>query len=237
VTVLTRFDAPSLRPPFGRAKFHAVRAEALPAQEIDRIERHHAVGPAAIRHDVAAFLQRAQAFPEVCERHGHRTRKVRRHVLLARPDIDECDLAGADTPHEFVIAHRLQRTAFFQILARDVLGFCQPGLRQASQLEKQRTDVRVCKPTCHVQARLVCLDQTRASEHLQMVRGRCDTLTGLIGERFDRPGSLGEEIEELETVRACRGLANPRDLFVDRGLGDEGRVSVGMDQILKCILE
>ena len=69
VTVGARFHAPSLRAPFGHAVFHAVRAEALPSQEIDRIERHHAVRTAAVRDDVAAFLQLAQAGPEVCERH------------------------------------------------------------------------------------------------------------------------------------------------------------------------
>jgi len=42
-TVVARFHPPSLRTPFGHAVFHAVSAEALPSQEIDRIERHHAV--------------------------------------------------------------------------------------------------------------------------------------------------------------------------------------------------
>jgi hypothetical protein len=51
-----------------------------------------------------------------------------------------------------------------------------------------------------------------------MVRCRRDALTGLLGERFDRPGSLGKEIEELETVRAGRGLADACDLLVDRAL-------------------
>jgi hypothetical protein len=59
VTVVARFHAPSLRPPFGHAVFHAVSAEALPSQEIDRIERHHTVGAAAVRDNVAPLLQRA----------------------------------------------------------------------------------------------------------------------------------------------------------------------------------
>ncbi len=163
------------------------------------------------------FCSSPKRFAEVCERHGNSARDVRRHVLLARADVDERDLAGADTPHEFVVVNRLQRAAFLEVLARHVLDFCQPGLRQASQVEKELAHLRVRQPVRHVQAGLVSLDQTRASEHLQMVRGRRDALAGLVGERFDRPGALGQEVEELETARTGRGLADARDLLVDRG--------------------
>ena len=37
-------------------------------------------------------------------------------------------------------AHRLQRAAFLQRLARHLLDFRQPGLRQASQLKKELAD-------------------------------------------------------------------------------------------------
>jgi hypothetical protein len=85
-------------------------------------------------------------------------------------------------------------------------------------LEEELTDLRVREAVRHVQARLLGLDQTRASQHLQMVRGRRDTLAGLTGEGIHRPWALRQEVEELETVRAARGLANPGDLFVDRRL-------------------
>jgi hypothetical protein len=218
VTVVAGFNAPSPRPPFGHTMLHTVRAEALPSQEIDRVERHHAVRAAAIRHDVAAFLQLAEAFPEVGERHGDRARYVSREVLLTGTDVDEGDLAGADTPHELVVANRLKRTAFFEVLARHLLDLGQPRFRQASQLEKELAHVRVREPVRDVQARLLGLDQMGASEHLQVVRSRRDTLAGLVGERFDRPVSLGQEIEELETVWARCGLADARDILVDSAL-------------------
>ena len=88
--------------------------------------RHHAVRAAAIRHDVAPFRQRSQAFPKFCDRCGDGTRNVSRHVLLARTDVDERDLTGADTSHELVITDRLQRATFLQVLARHLLDFCQP---------------------------------------------------------------------------------------------------------------
>jgi len=62
----------------------------------------------------------------------------------------------------------------------------------------------------------VRLDQTRPSEHLQMVRGRRDALAGLVSERLDGPPSLGQEVEELETARTGRGLTDTRDLLIDR---------------------
>jgi hypothetical protein len=49
-----------------------------------------------------------------------------------------------------------------------------------------------------------------------VMRGGCHALTGLPGERLDRSGPLRQEVKELETTRACCGLADPGDLLVDR---------------------
>ena len=165
--------------------FHAVSAKALPTQQRHGVERHHAVRAAAIGDDIPAFPQLAQSPAQICERQGNRTWEVSRHVLLARADVDERDLAGADAAHELVIVDWLQRAAFLEVLARDVLDFCQPGLSQASKMKKEVTHLWICESIRHVQAGLLGLDETRAPEHLQMVRGRRDALARLLGKRFD----------------------------------------------------
>ena len=76
--------------------------------------------------------------------------------------------------------------------------------RDSARLRKERKNAAhlwVRQSIRHVQAGLLSLDQTRASEHLQMVRGRRDALAGLVGERFDGPRALRQEVEELETAR------------------------------------
>src|SRR4030095_5534031 len=125
--------------------------------------------------------------------------------------------------------------ALLQILARDVLDFCQPCLRQASQLEKELADVRVGEPVGHVQTGLLCLDETHPSEHLQMVRGCRDALARLVGEGFDGPWPLRQEVEKLETAWAGGGLADACDLFVDSVL--QGCRSGGHIQIIKLSFE
>jgi hypothetical protein len=146
------FDVPSLRTPFGHAVFHPVSAEAVASQEIHRVERHHTVRTAAISDDVAALLQFAQTLTKIRNRYGNSARDVGRHVLFTRADVDERDLAGPHTAHEFVVVNRFQGAAFLQIPARHLLDFCQPRLRQASQLKKELTDVRVGEPVGHVHA-------------------------------------------------------------------------------------
>jgi hypothetical protein len=217
-TVVARFDAPSLRPPFRHAVFHPVSAEAPPSQQIYRIERHHTVRTAAISDDVATLPQLAQTLAEIWDRHGDSAWDVGRHVLFMRADVNQRDFAGSNTAHEFVVINWFQRAALRQVLAGHLLDFCQPGLCQTSQPKKEFPDVWVSEPVRHVQAGLLSLNQAGASEHLQMVRGRSDALTGLVGERFDRPCALGQEIEEFKAIRARRGLADTRQLLVDRDL-------------------
>jgi hypothetical protein len=85
------------------------------------------------------------------------------------------------------------------------------------QFEKEVTHLWGRETVGHVQPGLLAVDKTCTTEHLQMMRGRRDTLTSLLGEGFDRPWPLRQEVEELETVRAGGRLADACDLFVDRG--------------------
>jgi hypothetical protein len=139
-----------------------------------------------------------------------------RDVLLARPDVDERNFAGADPPHELIVGNRLQRAASFQVLARDVLDFCQARLRQTAQVKKEVAHLWVREPIRHIQTCFVGIDQAGTSKHLEVMGSRCDAPARLPGERFDGAVSLRQEVEELETARACHGLADARDLLVDR---------------------
>ena len=106
--------------------FQAVRAEALPSQEIDGVERHHAVRAAAIRDDVAAFLQFAQTFAEFRERqeiapgmcaatYSSRGRTSMSVTSPARTRRTSSSLStGSNAPRSL------------EVLARDLLDFCQP---------------------------------------------------------------------------------------------------------------
>ena len=238
VTVIARLDAPSQGAPFGHAMLHAVSAETLSSQEVDRIERHHAVRAAAVRDDVAPFLQLAHALRQVSEREGNRAGNVPRHVLLTRPNVDQRDLAGANPPYQFVVVDRLQRAALVEVLARDLLDFGQPRLRQVPQVEKERAHLAGPPAGTSRRGRPSGVDETCASEDLQMVRGRGHALAGLLGERFDGPRALREEVEELEPAGTRGRLPDAGDLLVDRGL-QRRRALGGMViiQILKCILE
>jgi hypothetical protein len=121
VTVIARFNPPSLGTPLSHAVLESVRAEAPAPKEIDRIERHQAVGAAAICDDVATFAQVTQTCPEFCQRHGDGARNMCSRVLLTWSDVDHSDLAGAYATHEFVVVDRLQRATLLEILACDLL--------------------------------------------------------------------------------------------------------------------
>jgi hypothetical protein len=87
--------------------FQAVRAEPLSAQDIDCIERHHAVRAATIRDDVASFPQLADTLREVGERYRDRAGNVTGHILLAWANVNQRDLIVANPAHELVVVDRL----------------------------------------------------------------------------------------------------------------------------------
>jgi hypothetical protein len=217
VAVLAPVYAPSLRTPFDHAVLQALRAEPLSTQEIHRIERHHAVRPAAICNDIVALAQIAETFGKIRERHGDRARDVTGDVLFARSHVNHGDFASANPPDELLVVDGLERAAPFQVLPRDLLNLGQARFRQLPQFQKEVAHLRVRETVGHVQPGLLAVDKTCTTQHLQMMRGRRDTLTSLLGERFDRAWSLRQEVEQFETARAGGRLTDASDLFVDRG--------------------
>jgi hypothetical protein len=91
----------------------------------------------------------------------------------------------------------------------------QPALGQASQLEEEGADLRIGQAIRHVHSGLLRLDQAGSPEHLEVVGGGRHAPARLVGERFDRPGPLRQEIEELEATRTGGRLADTGNLLVD----------------------
>jgi hypothetical protein len=190
MVVLAGVHAPSLRTPFRHAVVEALRAKAFSAQQVDCIERHHAVGAAAVRDDVATFPQLLETLRQISERERDRTGKVPRHVFLTRSNIDQRDLTATNPPYQFVVVDGLERAARVEKLVRELLDFGQPRLREVAQFEEECVYSRVRKSVRDVEARLLGVHETGPSEDLKMVRGRRHALTGLLGERFDGPRAL-----------------------------------------------
>src|SRR5581483_4472763 len=123
LALITGLDAPSQGAPFRHAILQPMCAKALSAQQVDRIERHHAVGAAAVRDDVAPLLQLLHALRQVSEREGNRAGNMPRHVLLTGPNIDQRDLATTNPSYQFVVVDGLQRATRVEKLVRDLLDF------------------------------------------------------------------------------------------------------------------
>jgi hypothetical protein len=138
------------------------------------------------------------------------------HVLLARSHINHCDRSGTHTADEFLVVDGFERAALFEILPRDLLDLCQSRFGQSPQFQKEVAHPRVRETIGPVQPGLFGVDQACATEHLQMMRGRRNTLTHLLGERFDRARPLRQQVEQLKTARAGGRLADAGDLVVDR---------------------
>src|SRR3712207_1481296 len=75
-------------------------------------------------------------------------------------------------------------------------------------------DLRIGKAVGHKEPMLPALDEGGLFEGFEVLRGIRQRQSHFDRERVDRALALGEELEDLEAVRAREGLAEPRELAV-----------------------
>ena len=80
------------------------------------------------------------------------------------------------------------------------------------------------------------LHQACLLQRLQMLRGVRDGQTGLTGQRFDRPLSLGEQFEDFDTMWARKTLADPGVQTV-QAVFEDPVIVVRNSQALSILLE
>src|SRR5437660_12398791 len=85
------------------------------------------------------------------------------------------------------------------------------------------------------EALLAALDQASLAQRLQMLRGVGQREPDLVGERLDAALALGEQLEQLEPVRAGQGLPDAGELSVEAVL--EEAVRVGHSKVLNILVE
>jgi hypothetical protein len=95
---------------------------------------------------------------------------VTRHVLLTGSNVNQRDLAGANTADELRVVDGLKGAALFEVLPRDLLNLGESRFRQLPQFEKEGAYLRGRQAVGHVQPGLLGIDQASATKHLQMVR-------------------------------------------------------------------
>ena len=80
--------------------------------------------------------------------------------------------------------------ALREIVLADALDLGESRVRQRPQLQDESDDLRVRQPIRDVRAGLLRLDQSRAAQHLEVVRRVGDALADLAGDRLDCARSL-----------------------------------------------
>ena len=170
--------------------FETARSEALSPQEIDGIECHHAIGAAAVRHDLAPFLQFLEALREVRERYRDRSGNMCRGKLLARAHINDRHVAAANAADQLLVVDRFERATRFEERPRDVLNLGQARLGEMPHVQQERFHLRIRQSIRDVETRLFRLHEACAAEDLKMVRRGGDTLTGLLSKCLDGARAL-----------------------------------------------
>ncbi len=138
---------------------------------------------------------------------------------------------------QLVHPDRLRVGAVAEVIAHQALQLGEPSLGDAAQGLAQLEDRRVREAVVHVQALLAALDEPAFAQRLQMLRGIGQRKPDLVGERFDRPLALGEQLEKLEAVRAGEGLPDAGELSVQAVLEEAMRGVGGHGQVLFRLLE
>ena len=138
-----------------------------------------------------------------------------RAVLLGRPDIEDGDLAVPHAAQQLFALDGLHRSALLEVLARDLLDLGEARLGEPAQREEEGADFVASQAVLDVETLLLGLYESRSAEHLQVLGSIRDGDAGLLGERFDRPRALAEEVEQFEPLGSRDGFPKPSKLLVD----------------------
>ena len=184
-------------------------------QQLDGLDRHHAVRTATVGHHVTVLRYLLQSFRQF--RNGDRAgpRDVPRLVLLDRTNVEHRDLAAAHAAHQLVARDGLERAPSLEVLARHALDFGEPRPGQRSQRDEEVCDLLVREPVLHIEALLPGVDQACGAQDLQVLRRVADRDAGEAGQHLDGAWPLGKQVEQLQPLRGRGRLADPGDLLVD----------------------
>src|SRR5439155_15147140 len=145
------------------------------------------------------------------------------------------NIARAGALDKLVHPHRLCAAAVAEVIAHQPLQLGEPALGHAAQRPAQLEDRRVGEPIADKEALLAALDQPSLAQRLQMLRGIGQRDPDLVGERLGAALALGEQLEQLEPVRAGQGLPDAGELSVEAVL--EEAVRVGHSQVINILVE
>lgn len=139
-------------------------------------------------------------------------------VLLLRTNVEHDRLAETDPLDELLLVDRIHLVPIFEERLRHRLDLEHSPL---GEIAKSLTEVRnsfVSQAIGHEQPVLLRLDEARALQDTQVLRGVGDALVGGLGEGLDRPGSLAQQLEQLDADRVGDGFADPSEVSEDRVL-------------------
>jgi hypothetical protein len=191
--------------------------EALGAQQLDRLDGHHAVGPAAVGDDLAALRQLLEAGLELADGDGERpgmwparnSSTGRTSSTVTSPRLTRRESSSLRPP---------ARRAALEVGAGDLLDLGEARLGEAAQRDEEPAHLVVGEAVLDVEALLLGLDEPRRPEHLQVLRGVGHRDGGLLGERLDGARALAQQVEQLDALGRRGGLPDAGELLVDASL-------------------
>jgi hypothetical protein len=178
------------------------------------VVRVGAEGAAAVGHDLAVGRQLGQAVLELGDRDRTRALDVPGGVLLAGADVDEHDVAAAQTLDELVAADLLDVLA--QVLAGCPFHLGEPCDGGVPQRQPDGQRLGAGEGVADARALARARDHAGRVQRLEMLGGVRRRLFARSGELVDRARCLGEQVEQLKAARAGEGLAHQRDRLEQR---------------------
>jgi hypothetical protein len=161
---------------------------------------------------------------------------VSRGVLLLGTHIQQNDLAAAQQLRQFVWCDRLEAVTLPKEVADNAVHLGEMLLGGVAQGQNQADDLGPRQPVVDEKTFPSGQHELRLPQLLEMPRRVGDGKAGLRGERFNRPLALGEDLQDLEAMRARYRLADARELRIQPVLEVSLRRH-GISHLFKVILE
>ena len=138
-----------------------------------------------------------------------------RAIFLGGPHVEDDDLAPAHARHELRAVDSLGRALAAEHAPHRHRELGEVLLGEPAHRHEEARHVVAREVAGDVQPAFLRLDEPSLAQDLEVLRRVSDAEPGQVGQVLDRARCLAQKVEQVEALRACERLPDPRELLVD----------------------
>ena len=184
------------------------------SKNINRVDRHDAIGSPAIGNDFTISRELCQALFQLRNRNGNSARDMPCPVFFIRANIQNSHSAATDAFQQLLSIHRLHGVALIVVFASDPLNFSKARFRQTPKGPEEIANFIVRKPVLDEHTLVFSLQKVYPAQYLEVMRCVGNRMPDLSGKGLNSSRALTDNVQQFESKWAGKSFPYATKLLV-----------------------